>query len=90
MALHCSHYFGRSNWRTRCEPANAMALCYGCHQFVGSNPSEHHELWNKRFTKKERDKVIALRNKLNFKTRDVKNSETTRKFKRLLAELENA
>lgn len=36
QALHCSHYEGRGNWATRFEPLNAISLCYGCHQLVGS------------------------------------------------------
>lgn len=37
--LHCSHYFGRGNWSTRFHPDNAFSHCYGCHQYLGSNPS---------------------------------------------------
>jgi hypothetical protein len=57
--LHCSHVYGRANWQIRLEPANAMSLCYGCHRFVGSNPIEHIELWKKKFSKSERDDIIA-------------------------------
>jgi len=30
-ALHCSHFWGRSNSCTRFDPLNCDALCYGCH-----------------------------------------------------------
>lgn len=43
IGLHCSHYVGRGNWAVRFDPDNAFALCYGCHQFVGSRPQEHTE-----------------------------------------------
>ena len=41
MGLHCSHYHGRGKLGTRFVVDNAEALCYGCHQYLGSNPSEH-------------------------------------------------
>lgn len=44
QGLHCSHYLGRGNWSTRFHPLNALALCYGCHQYVGSRPNEHSDL----------------------------------------------
>jgi hypothetical protein len=44
QGLHCSHYMGRGNWSTRFHPSNGVALCYGCHQYVGSRPNEHSDL----------------------------------------------
>ena len=41
MGLHCSHYYGRGRYSVRFDPDNAVALCYGCHRHVGSNPSDH-------------------------------------------------
>jgi len=49
QALHCSHFEGRSNWATRFEPINATALCYGCHQYIGSKPKTHIEFIEKIF-----------------------------------------
>lgn len=40
--LHCSHFYGRGNWATRFHPDNAFAHCYGCHQYLGSHPTEFH------------------------------------------------
>ena len=40
MGLHCSHYFGRGSYATRFDPLNAFSHCYGCHQYMGSNPHE--------------------------------------------------
>lgn len=39
MALHCSHYWGRSHKSVRWDFDNADAQCYGCHRFLGSNPA---------------------------------------------------
>lgn len=41
MGLHCSHYHGRGKWSTRFDPDNCRALCYGCHSYVGGNPTIH-------------------------------------------------
>jgi hypothetical protein len=43
MALHNSHFQGRGRENTRFDPDNCDALCYGCHQFFTSHPSEHYE-----------------------------------------------
>ena len=42
-ALHCSHFHGRGVWTTRFDEDNCEALCYGCHNFLGSRPVEHLE-----------------------------------------------
>lgn len=44
-ALHCAHYFTRRTQATRLDPDNALALCYGCHQFVDSHKAEKDALW---------------------------------------------
>lgn len=41
MGLHCSHFHGRGKWGLRFDPDNCEALCYGCHSFMGANPSLH-------------------------------------------------
>jgi hypothetical protein len=43
--LHCAHMFTRRTRATRFDPDNALALCYGCHQFVDSHAEEKRELW---------------------------------------------
>lgn len=48
QGLHCSHYYGRRHKRTRWEPLNASALCYGCHQKMGENPYEHTKFFQAR------------------------------------------
>lgn len=46
--LHCAHYFTRRTRATRFDPMNALALCYGCHQFVDSHAAEKEALWRLR------------------------------------------
>jgi len=89
MALHCSHFVGRSNWKTRLCPANAMALCYGCHRFVGSHPIEHRELWERKFSNKEQSQILKLKNDTSIKKRDVTTQETYDKLKQMLKEVSN-
>ena len=43
QGLHCSHYYGRGSWGVRFDPDNCEALCYGCHSYMGANPSLHRE-----------------------------------------------
>ena len=38
--LHCSHNFSRRHRTIRWCSDNALALCYGCHEWFGSNPYE--------------------------------------------------
>ena len=41
QGLHCSHFYGRAKYSTRFDFDNAEALCYGCHQYLGSHPEDH-------------------------------------------------
>ena len=41
QGLHCSHFYGRAKYSPRFDFDNAEALCYGCHQYLGSHPEEH-------------------------------------------------
>ena len=43
QGLHNSHFVGRGNYSTRFDVDNCEALCYGCHRYLGSNPSEHRQ-----------------------------------------------
>jgi 5-methylcytosine-specific restriction endonuclease McrA len=43
--LHCAHMFTRRTRATRFDPDNALALCYGCHQYVDSHAEEKQVLW---------------------------------------------
>ena len=81
--LHCSHFYGRRSWATRIEPANAMALCYGCHVHVGSDPIDHVKLWKRKFGEKECNRVLELRNTI-IKKRDVATEENYKLLKLML------
>tara|TARA_Y100000593_G_C4321132_1_gene343843 strand:+ start:1303 stop:1689 length:387 start_codon:yes stop_codon:yes gene_type:complete len=87
QGLHCSHFFGRRSWATRLEEANAMALCYSCHIYIGSNPIEHVQLWESKFTKKEQLRIKDIHFRKLIKKRDIANDTTYQKLKARLAEL---
>ena len=40
-SLQTSHFHGRAKQSVRYDPDNAVALCFGCHQHLGSHPAEH-------------------------------------------------
>ncbi len=40
--------------------SNAMALCYGCHQWVDSHPDEKELLFREKFGDEEFERVAAL------------------------------
>ena len=41
QALHCAHFHSRGSWSTRFDPSNALAFCYGCHQYTSTHRDEH-------------------------------------------------
>ena len=84
QGLHCSHFYGRRSWATRLEPANAMALCFGCHQHVVSFPKDHVELWELRFTEEEKDYVNRLHIDFNIKKKDIATEENYKLLKMML------
>ena len=87
--LHCSHYVGRASWSTRIEPANAMALCYGCHRYLTAHPSEHKELWKIRFSAKERKRIKDRKNaRPNIQKKHVATEEYYQQLKQMLRNME--
>ena len=84
QGLHCSHFYGRRSWATRIEPCNAMALCFGCHQHVGSFPKDHVELWESKFTEEEKDYVNRLHINFNIKKKDIATEENYKLLKMML------
>ena len=60
QGLHCAHNFTRRTQKTRFDPSNALALCYGCHQFIDSHAQEKEVLFRLRFGNAEYDRVAAL------------------------------
>lgn len=55
--LQTSHYHGRAKRSTRYDEDNAMGLCFGCHQYFGSNPLEHTEFMIKRLGQEKFDEL---------------------------------
>ena len=62
MGLHCSHYYGRGRYSVRFDPDNAVALCYGCHRFLGSNPADHLDFIRERLGSKKFRELTQRRN----------------------------
>ena len=89
-ALHCSHFYGRRSWATRIEPANAMALCMGCHLHVTSFPMEHVNLWESKFTKEETDHINFLHNQSLIKKRDIATEEKLQELKQMLNDVRSS
>jgi len=63
QALHAAHIFSRGIKRTRHDPVNALALCYGCHSYFHTRPLEFHDWARERLGKKKYDalKIRASR-----------------------------
>ena len=87
MGLHCSHYYGRGRFSVRFDPDNAVALCYGCHRFLGSNPADHLDFIRERLGSEKFRKLTARRNKI-VKRRDYLNKDFLNELK-LMLENEN-
>jgi hypothetical protein len=62
QALHCSHFQGRGKEATRFDPANADAMCYGCHRYLTAHPGEHYAWQVARKGQKAVDALVLLSN----------------------------
>lgn len=85
QALHCSHFQGRGKESTRFDPENAVALCYGCHQYFTSHPAEHYQWQVNRLGQDVVDKLVLRSNQ--YKKRDDKMEVLI--WKEALKELDN-
>ena len=47
-SLQCCHMHSRRHQNTRFDPDNAVALCFGCHQYLDSHPIEKIEFFQAR------------------------------------------
>lgn len=68
-ALHCAHIFSRGKYRTRFDPDNAVALCYGCHRHIDTHPIEKETFFRERMGDEAYD---ALRLRANRTLKSVK------------------
>jgi hypothetical protein len=57
--LHCAHHFTRRTGDTRFDPDNAMALCYGHHQYLDSHPDEKEAFWRSEIGDERFDALAA-------------------------------
>lgn len=57
--LHCAHHFTRRTKATRFDPDNALALCYGCHQYLDSHPHEKEAFWRSEIGDERFDALAA-------------------------------
>lgn len=71
QGLHCAHNFSRRCGRctsknpqphvcTRLDPSNALALDFGCHQYIDSHSDAKEKLFRLRFGNAEYDRVAAI------------------------------
>ena len=66
-----------------------MSLCHGCHNILGSDPVAHTKLWETKFTKKERNYILKLKNDISLKKRDILTEERYNKLNEMLKEVSN-
>jgi hypothetical protein len=65
QGLHCAHVMSRGHWSVRFDPANALALCYGCHRITEQKRElEFIPLVKKIFGEVEWDRVFSDAQKL--------------------------
>jgi NAD-dependent dihydropyrimidine dehydrogenase PreA subunit len=57
--LQNSHYWGRGNMSVRHDEDNCVALCGGCHMYLGSNPNLHRDFILKRLGEVRFDQLEA-------------------------------
>ncbi len=61
--LHAAHWHSRGNWFTRFDPANLLALCYGCHSFTARERDEHRKTMLRYISEMELDRLAFDRNR---------------------------
>ena len=64
--LECSHFHGRRKRSVRYDLENAVALCFSCHQYLGSNPYQHTEFFKKQLGD-ERFQQLNIRAEITVK-----------------------
>ena len=82
--LHCSHFFGRRGLSTRHSGMNCTAMCYGCHQRLGSNPHEFRSFMFKHLGEPNYDELV-LRANTPYKRSKFEKKEMEAHFKAQLA-----
>ena len=70
-ALHCAHNFTRRTKATRFDEFNALALCYGCHQYVDSHSDAKEKLFRDWFGDDQYEITAALAHEKRDRTSHV-------------------
>ena len=86
--LHCSHFYGRSTYATRFDSDNCVALCYGCHRYLGSHPAEHLEFITNHLGA-ERFRELTKRRNMKVKRRDFLNDHFYNELQLMLEDVQN-
>ena len=64
QGLHCAHFHSRRHQNTRYDPDNAIALDFGCHQYLDSHPIEKIEFFKARLGEQAFDLLRARANEV--------------------------
>lgn len=86
QGLHCAHCFGRGGKSTRFEPDNCLALCYGCHSHIDSNPEEKRDLFIKRLGDERYEELRLQANTPLLNAKRVQ-KDIAKKFKAIFEEM---
>lgn len=69
VSHQASHYFGRNRESTRFDPDNVDTLCYGCHQFWGSDNREAYRVFKVKQLGENGFKVLTVKAEI-YKKKD--------------------
>jgi len=58
-SLQCSHFWGRAKKSVRFDEENCIALCFGCHAFLGAHPALHRDFFLERLGQERYDLLEA-------------------------------
>lgn len=67
--LQCAHIFSRRHWATRHDPANAIALCFTCHEYFTGNPLEFARWCDQEFGREAMDKLFLRAHAIGKKSK---------------------
>ena len=83
---HCAHILGRSKQSVRWNELNAYGICYGCHLFIDTHPTEK-TIWAiNRLWKQEYDELCSISIQ-NVKFRDWEVEDLIKYYKDKLEKL---
>ncbi len=69
--LQASHFFGRGKKSVRWDEDNIAALCFGCHQYLGSQP-DYHVIWFEQYLGAEKLDLLRGRMRITWPKPDKK------------------